>query len=158
MKSFKGGLFGCFGVGVALVVAIAIIAIISGGGSHSTTSGSFQAATSASPVATAKATAKATVAPVAAKVLFDKTGSGIGKTAIFTTPSEWEIDYYFDCTGFGQTGNFSITVYDGASQMKDLPANALGLKGSDVAYEHNLSGPYYLEVNSECDWHVTVKG
>jgi len=103
-------------------------------------------------------TAKTSTAPAAPNVLLDKTGSGTSKTAIFITPSEWEIDYSFDCTGFGYKGNFQIYVYDGTGALKDIQANALALKGSDVIYEHNLSGPYYLQMNSECDWHVIVKG
>jgi hypothetical protein len=77
---------------------------------------------------------------------------------IFQVPGEWSFAYYFDCTGFGFKGNFAIFVYDGGSVMKDAPVNALGLKGSDIVYEHNLSGPYYLEIISECDWHVVVTG
>jgi hypothetical protein len=149
---WRNGAIGCGGL-----IALLVIIGIAQGGSHSS-SPSSTAAVSPSNSATSAPTAKASTAPAAAKVLLDKTGSGIGKTAIFTTPSEWEIDYSFDCANFGQSGNFSITVYDGASQLKDLPANQLALKGSDVAYEHNLSGPYYLEMNSECDWHVVVKG
>jgi hypothetical protein len=110
------------------------------------------------PIATSTPSARASTPPAALKVLLDKTASGTSKTAYFTTPSEWEIDYYFDCTGFGYQGNFQIYVYDGTSALKDLPVNTLALKGSDFVFEHNLSGPYYLEINSECDWHVIVKG
>ena len=35
--------------------------------------------------------------------------------------------------------------------------NQLGKSGSDVEHYHN-GGAYYLEMNSECKWHVTVKG
>jgi hypothetical protein len=50
-----------------------------------------------------------------------------------------------------------IYVYDGNSSLVDAPANQLAASGSDTVFEHNLSGPYYLEINSECNWHVIVK-
>jgi hypothetical protein len=128
----------------------------------STPSPAASVAASAAPApvvaAVAPPSAKPSVAPAGPKVLLDKTGNGTSKTAIFQTSGEWTITYYFDCTGFGQAGNFQIYVYDGSSGLKDLPVNSLSLKGSDTVNEHNLSGPYYLEMNSECDWHVTVSG
>jgi hypothetical protein len=54
--------------------------------------------------------------------------------------------------------NFQIYVYDGTSALKDLPVNSLAMKGTDIVYEHNLSGPYYLTINTECNWHIIVKG
>jgi hypothetical protein len=157
-------------VGALLLVGIGG-AIASSGNSNNSTS---VATTSSSPAPTVAGSvapkaaasvapvvappAKASVAPAGPKVLLDKTGTGISKTAIFTTPSEWTIAYNFDCSNFGQAGNFMIVVYDGSSQLKDAPANALAMTGSDTVYEHNLSGPYYLEMNSECNWHVIVKG
>jgi hypothetical protein len=148
---WRNGAIGCGGL-----IVLAIIIGVAASGNHST-SPSIAASSPSNSTATAKASAKAT-APAGPKILLDKTGTGINKTAIFTTGSEWEIDWTYDCANFGLQGNFQIYVYDGSSTLKDLPVNALGLKGSDVAYEHNLSGPYYLEMNSECDWHVIVKG
>ena len=121
----------------------------------SNASATLSPALSPSPSPTSESSPKAS--PVS-KVLFDKTGEGISKTAIFTTPSEWSLTYSFDCLNFGQQGNFAITVFDGKSNLVDLPVDALALKGSDTIYEHNLSGPYYLEIDSECNWHVTVNG
>lgn len=48
-------------------------------------------------------------------------------------------------------------LYDGSSNVVDIAVNELGKKGGETANEHNLSGPYYLEMNSECSWRVTVK-
>jgi hypothetical protein len=168
---WRNAALGCVGI-VALLFLIPFCVGLAG---LSTTRSSSLGGSSpaASPLAVAVApsastthvvsspTAKASTAPSAPPaptVRLDKTGSGTSKTAIFQTPGEWTITYYFDCTGFGFNGNFQIYVYDGASVLKDLPVNALALKGSDTVYEHNLSGPYYLEINSECDWHVVVAG
>lgn len=99
----------------------------------------------------------APASPVAAKVLLDKTGSGINKTPSFTAAGNWEIDWSYDCSNFGQSGNFAIIVYTGDGSLYDVAANQLGAKGSDVSNEHQ-GGTYYLQMNSECDWHVIVKG
>jgi hypothetical protein len=158
---------GCGGL-IALIIIISIAAAAANSGSKQPNSSSVAGAASPSATATksqastptpkATPTAKATTAPAGPKVLLDKTGSGIYNTPIFTTPSEWKFEWSFDCSNFGQSGNFQVYVYDGSSQLKDVPVNALAMKGSDIAYEHNLSGPYYLEMNSECDWHVVVWG
>jgi hypothetical protein len=150
----KGHFWRNAGIGCAgLIVLVVIIIIAAASGNH----GSTPSIAAISPSNSA-ATAKASTAPAGAKVLLDKTGSGIGKTAIFTTSGEWEIDYTFDCSNFGQSGNFAITIYDGKGSLVDIAANQLAAKGSDTVPEHNLSGPYYLDMNSECDWHVIVKG
>jgi hypothetical protein len=152
---------GCAGL-IGLIVIIGVIGSAANSGSKQPNSSSVAAVASPSATATKSVastpTSKASVAPAGPKVLLDKTGSGTSKTAIFQTTGEWEIDYTFDCTNFGQTGNFQIYVFDGGSSLVDIPANALALKGSDTVYEHNLSGPYYLEMNSECNWRVIVKG
>ena len=148
---------GCGGL-IALFIVIAIAAAAASSGSKQSPVSAVvspSAASTKQPVATSSP--KATTAPAAPKVLLDKTGSGISKTAIFSTPSEWQIVYTFDCSNFGQKGKFQIYVYDGSSQLVDLPANDLASKGSDTVFEHNLSGPYYLQMNSECRWHVVVK-
>ena len=143
--------------GALLLVGIGSALASSGGSNNNSTAGTT---TASSPSVTAAPTAKATVAPVvvAPKVLFDKTGQGISNTAMFTTPSEWTLTYNFDCTAFGYAGNFIVSVYDGGSSYVDTPVNGLAMKGTDTVYMHNLSGPYYLSINSECNWHVTVNG
>jgi hypothetical protein len=99
----------------------------------------------------------ASAAAATRTVLLDKTGSGINKTPDFTAAGDWEIDWSYDCSNFGQSGNFAIIVYNADGSMNDLAANQLGAKGSDVTNEHQ-GGTYYLEMNSECNWHVIVKG
>jgi hypothetical protein len=120
---------------------------------------------SASPTPTPKPTPSPTPRPSPTPppkgptVLLDKYGNGGGgNTPIFHTTGEWTITYDFDCTAFGFNGNFQIYVYDGTSALKDVPVNSLAMKGTDTVYEHNLSGPYYLTINTECNWHIIVKG
>jgi hypothetical protein len=117
-----------------LLVLLMVIAIVLAGTSHNTTTGQSNP-----------------------KVIMDKTGSGINKTPSFTTSGGWEIDWSYDCTNLGQSGSFQISVYESASNARvDIAAIALGAKGSDVAFE-DQGGTYYLQVTSECNWHVIVK-
>ena len=137
----RNGAIGCLGL-IVLVVIISIAA----SGNHSGGSNNPAASTPA-----------ASTAPVALKVLLDKSGTGINQTPKFTAGGDWEIDWSYDCTNFGSNGNFIITVYQGDGTLVGVAANQLGAKGSDVSNQHQ-SGTYYLEMNSECDWHVIVKG
>lgn len=117
-----------------LLVLLMVIAIVVAGTSHNTTT------VQSNPT-----------------VIMDKTGSGINKTPSFTTSGGWEIDWAYDCTNLGQSGTFQISVYETASNAGvDIAAIALGAKGSDVAQE-DQGGTYYLQVSSECNWHVIVK-
>ncbi|MGC2131048.1 MAG: hypothetical protein WA629_13235 [Candidatus Aquilonibacter sp.] len=83
-------------------------------------------------------------------MLLDVEGNGIKQTQRFEAPNEWAIIYTFDCSNFGQSGNFAISV---EGDTTDLAANQLAARGHDVNYEHG-GGNVYLSINSECDWHV----
>ena len=90
------------------------------------------------------------------QTLLDVSGDGIKSTRSFSAGGDWDLAYSFDCSEFGQSGNFAVTVYkDG--QMADMAANQLSMSGNDVSHMH-LSGTIYLEVNSECRWHLKVTG
>ena len=78
-------------------------------------------------------------------------GSGIKTTDKFTTASDWDVRYTYDCSSFGATGNFMVSTED------SMPiVNELGAKGSSVTHQHASSGEHYLTINSECSWTVTV--
>jgi len=89
--------------------------------------------------------------------LLEVSGNGIQTTQKFTTTGAWTINYTYDCSSFGFKGNFQVYIYNGDGSMGDIAANELGMSGSNTQYEHG-AGTYYLEINSECSWHVTVKG
>jgi hypothetical protein len=84
------------------------------------------------------------------QILLDVEGSGIKTTQRFQAPDEWAIAWSFDCSNSGGSGNFIVSV-DG--DISDTAANQLASSGHDVSYEHS-GGNVYLEINSECDWHV----
>jgi hypothetical protein len=144
--------------GLAVLALIGIIAAAANGGG-----GSPKAATSPTTAPTHAAAAQAAVtpkptatpaAPAAPKVLLDLTGSGIKNSAEFSAPSHWRIHYTYDCTAFGQQGNFQIFVEQGSTPL-DAPVNELGAKG-DSTTDVYQGGTVHLSMNSECDWHVTA--
>lgn len=98
-------------------------------------------------------------APAAMQTLLDISGSGSKTTESFTAAGAWNLIWSYDCSNFGSKGNFQVFIYDGNGNMSfdNSGVNQLGASGSDTDYYH-VGGTYYLEVNSECSWHVTVKG
>ncbi len=111
--------------------------------------------TTASVPAPASAPASAPHVPV---VLLQVSGNGQKSTQTFTAPSNWTMDYTYDCSSFGMRGNFQVYVYNANGTMALLSGpNELGTSGSDTEYYHQ-GGQFYLEVNSECSWTITAKG
>ncbi len=147
------------GIGCAIIVGgFVLLGIIGSLSNHGTSGPSTPAANDNNAAAAASSSPASTPSPASApKVLLDKSGSGINKTASFTAAGDWEIDYSFDCSNFGSQGNFQVYVFNEDGSVADVPVNDLAAKGQDVSYEHQ-GGTYYLEMNSECAWHVVVKG
>ena len=121
------------------------------------------------PVATPVVAPQPTSAPVVQQptpapqpiTLLSITGSGSKSTQTFTVPTNsWQLEYTYDCSSFGTSGNFQVMVYnsDGSMSFDNSPVNELGRSGADTQYYHVGEGSYYLEVNSECSWTVNVKG
>jgi hypothetical protein len=104
----------------------------------------------------------ATPAPVVApapQVLLNVSGSGTKSTQSFTAGGDWTLNYSYDCSNFDDRGNFQVYIYnsDGSMSDENTGVNELGAGGTDTEYYHS-GGSYYLEVNSECTWKITVKG
>lgn len=98
------------------------------------------------------------VAAAKAKTVLDKHGSGISSTRRFAVADHWHLVWSFDCSSFGSKGNFQIYIShpNGNPSLYDNGPNKLARYGSGREYEPR-GGRYYLEVNSECSWHVKVK-
>jgi hypothetical protein len=93
--------------------------------------------------------------PKPPRTLLTLKGSGIRRSAKFTTAGDWTIAWSYNCTSFGFAGNFIIDV---AGDTSDVAANELGKSGSGSQPEYTGPGTFWLEMNSECSWQVTVKG
>lgn len=114
----------------------------------------------ASTTSSDAAQATAPAAPAAApKVLLDIQGSGTKSTEKFTTAgSDWDLQYAYNCSNFGSRGNFIVSVNGGDGGLSsNAGVNQLGASGNDVDHYHT-GGTFYLEVNSECSWHIKVIG
>jgi hypothetical protein len=128
------------------------------------TSKSSTTSTTSTPAAPDKTTSQQTQASAAPahtpQVLLDLTGTGTKTTQKFTAASDWDLSWSYDCnSSLGNTGNFIVSIYngDGSLSTDNQEVNQLGAKGADVEHYHT-GGTFYLEVNSECSWHVTAKG
>lgn len=148
-----------FWLGVVVVLFIAIGA--SGGNSKSGVSVPAPAETG-STVAALEKKADAPVptpVPVAPQTLLDIKGTGTKSTQKFTAGGDWDLNWSYDCSGFGNQGNFQVFIYngDGSMSYSNSPVNQLGKSGADVEHYHT-GGTFYFTVNSECSWHIQVKG
>ena len=92
-------------------------------------------------------------------VIFSTSGSGVGSTRPFTIPASdraWQINWSYNCSAFGSSGNFDYDVNQGTqTDFNDLGPNQLGPGGHGVEhyYDH---GTFNLQVDSECSWTVQV--
>jgi hypothetical protein len=142
-----------FWVGAVIVVFV----IIGVSGSSSTPAKSVPApAETGSTVAAPIQPVQAATAP---QVLLDISGSGSKSTAKFTAAGDWDLNWSYDCSGFGYKGNFQVFVYnsDGSISFSNSGVNQLGMSGTDVEHYHS-GGTFYLTVNSECSWKIQAKG
>ncbi len=98
-------------------------------------------------------------APKTPQVLIDLPGSGSKQTQKFTAAGDWDLEWSYDCSSFGQQGNFIVTVYnnDGSMSLENSAVSQLGKNSTDVQHYHK-GGIFYLDISSECSWHVTAKG
>ena len=161
-----GKLVACGGCLFLVIIGIVIMAAASSNASKSSsnpTSVPAKADNSTSTIqVTSQTTTKATASPTQAipQTLLDLTGSGTKTTQKFTAASDWDLNWSYDCTNFSSgTGNFQVFVYqgDGTMSLDNAGVNQLGAKDTNVEHYHT-GGTFYLEVNSECSWHITAKG
>jgi len=73
-------------------------------------------------------------------------------------PSEWNLQWHYDCAQFGSTGNFivNVTSSDGSDDISAAGVNELGPGGDGIEHYHADPGSKFLKVNSECAWTVNV--
>jgi hypothetical protein len=137
------------------VITVVVVFILIGSVNSSSPTKSVPAPADAN---TATSAIPTTAAP-AFQTLLDVSGSGSKTTAKFTAASDWDLNYTYDCSNFGDQGNFQVMIYngDGSMSFDNVAVNELGASGTDVEHYHK-GGTYYLVVNSECKWKVSVKG
>ncbi len=146
---------GCGSALAALIVLIVIVVVATGGRSGSPAS---------QPAAPDKPTTQTSKQPVAStpkqpQTLLDLSGSGTKQTQVFAAASDWDLAWTYNCSNFGDQGNFVVEVMnrDTSPSFENQSVNQLGSKGSDVQHYHK-GGSFYLSINSECNWTVKATG
>ncbi len=161
-----------------LVVLVIIIGLASGGAKqsdgrkssaalgaarrkHDTTSTTAVKAAATTSLATTTTT-PATTTTTQPKIvpLLHQTGSGIASLPAFTVSSNatgWGLAWSYDCSGsFGGNGNFIVDIVrPGGGYTSDPGVNELGTSGHAIEYYYD-HGLFQLQINSECNWSVTV--
>jgi hypothetical protein len=143
-----------------LIVLLIIVAVAA---SHPKTAA--PASTPAAPASPAAvATSAAPAPPPPPHVLLSFSGSGIENSAPFLVPGQVTVKYSYDCSSTGSSGNFiADLMYGNQSSLSSDDqsiANELGTGGGQTTtiYPQDPGHDYYLAVNSECSWSITVTG
>jgi hypothetical protein len=134
---------GCF----AFLIVVSVIA--SAGSRTGTTPAPATGGVAAAATATAQAAA------VKPHTVATFSGSGEDNTGRFTVASTWKLDYSFNCSSFGSAGNF-IVYEDGGSDLNGVDVDEMATTKTASSWAYNDAGTHYLEIDSECDWTVTV--
>jgi hypothetical protein len=139
---------------IAFGCLIVLIIVANSGGSSSSSGAANTATQAAAPSSAAATTAPPSASPSpAARTVATYSGSGIENTPQFSVTATWKLDYSFDCSDFGSSGNF-IVMEDGSFGAMNVNGLAMSKSGSSYAYDD--AGRHYLEINSECSWSVKI--
>lgn len=141
-KGFLYGMFGCFGVGAALIIVIIVVSAIATG-SRTGTNPSASAGTSLSNPARGPAAAKAWVP------LISFSGNGPKKTPTFTVGSHWRVHYI----NHGD-GNFIVHYVQPGEPFGTPVTNVIG--NIDQTSEEYEAGTFYFEVQAGDNWVLGV--
>jgi hypothetical protein len=97
--------------------------------------------------------------------ILDLSASGAQNTAPFTTRTAWDLTYSWDCAtqksrGVPEADRFGFALYnadDDSLAAQQGQTARTGRSGSGTLH-YSRSGPYYVQVNSVCDWRLQVLG
>lgn len=92
------------------------------------------------------------------RTVLDLHGSGSKSTESFTAKAPWSLVWQYDCSNFAlHQGNLIVTVHneDGSLSIHNQPVNQLG-SGQTSSEMYHQGGMFYPQINSECDWNVSV--
>jgi len=70
----------------------------------------------------------------APSTLLDVDGNGSRTTRKFTSQADWDLRYSYDCSSFGEGGNFQVFIYNGTGSpsFENSGVNQLGANGSEA--------------------------
>lgn len=158
-KKSKAGLF--VGIGVFLVVLFICVGAMSHG-DNSSPSTTTTTTNSVSNTSQSQPTQAPTQAPAKSQTWTTTqkfSGNGEKKTAVFSVPDDWKIEWTCNPSSFmGGTYNVIVTVYNSDGTLSDLAINSMCKNGTTSGEtEEHQAGNIYLDVASEGDWTVTVQ-
>jgi hypothetical protein len=136
----------------AAIVVVLIIGVAAS--SHS------KPAASAIPAPTATFTPGSPSTSAKPHVLARFHGSGTRNSPPFAVPGPVSVRYTYDCSSYGQSGNFIAELDEDAPGYDEQQvANELGLVGGQTTtiYPADPGQRYHLNVASECNWRIVVK-
>jgi hypothetical protein len=93
--------------------------------------------------------------PAKAHTVATFTGSGQENTPRFTVIRARKLVYSFDCSNFGQAGNFAVTEDEG-NDLNGVSVNDLAMSKSASTWGYDDAWAHYLQTNSEFAWKVKV--
>lgn len=173
-RVFRIGAIGCGGLVALLVVFVVIAAVVGGNGSGPKGSGGQaqkpqpggqgkDAPKQNTPAKKPAPKKKETKPEKKPQELIAFSGSDIRNSAPFNVGGgPVKVDYSYDCSSFGQKGNFIASMVSGNPSSLDSDyqqiANKLGNGGTDstILYPASPGKPYHIEVNSTCSWSIKV--
>lgn len=141
-------------LGFAFVLLVVSLSACGGVSTPNNTNASSSTGSSVTPTPTKALTWKTT---------HTFTGNGTQKTAIFTAPDDWKINY--TCTfqnigGVTADGALVVTVYGSDNSVLDLAVNATcknGTAKTTGSTEEHQGGQVYLSVDGTGDWTIQVQ-
>ena len=87
-------------------------------------------------------------------------GASAAQSAVFSAPLAWDVYWDFLCDEAASPGYFNVTVFtrDGVERTQLHPIVAKGISGfGDQPYVMAQREPVWLQVDSNCSWHVTAQ-
>ncbi len=145
------------------IAAVALLAVLGCGGTPAATTSSAAAATP--PAVTAAATPA-----VAGTTVFAISGSGNKTSASFqASGASVNVNWTYNCASASVapgssagSGTFSLSFYgtEGSPALSDQLVSEFGATDSGTTNEslNGATGPFHLEVDSDCTWSVKVLG
>jgi hypothetical protein len=166
----KGPLAGYIAIGGSVIIAILIVVVAAGGsGKQHPAAGSTQTPALTPPVSppvissiTATPTpvpsspiTAATAASTPRHIDLDAQGTAAVPSTAFTATGRWILNYDFDCKALGHSSSFAVVIYRPTGTVATTAVKTVGLVG-DNAVDEELTGAYYLKVESACTWHIVI--
>ena len=95
--------------------------------------------------------------------LLDTSGTGQQTIASFRTGAAWQLLYSWDCSaansrhtpGANQFG-FQVFNADDDTLASEHPQTSLTGASGNGTLQYSHAGPYYVQVNTVCDWRLQV--